>query len=741
MSFGFSIGDIAALVALTKKTYDGWRDAPKEYADVVQTLSESNRLLSHVERRFDVLTGAEDNADKQKEIGELLGGCQRIISELRLVIKRRRKLGHWDRLRLGAGASHVNDCRNRLARHISILTPFLLSLELESIGKDISSIPATLDRLPQILLSALPAALEKMIDQRVEDSRTARGSGSVMTTYGDDDDKQAYRELRRNLRFFGIKDSVVRQQRTKLVEFIRTLTHDDHNAMIDDADGSRQVSEEQNVSCSPPTSVSQGTHTAKDTETVCVKNASTTSHKQYQASAETEDEDEATEDLFAEPSHESTSTRPERAERKMEDPEHRTYIAENIEHRDRYEAEAAETSDVSPCRHGSTADAAGRRKYQAYAETDDEDAFLENPPTASDEDSTPPVAPELPQQTRTGEVQHNNVSPSDIDHDTPCVRSDVEYDRETKFRESVQPQDLDGVFEQSSDETKLDDHSKYVSWHTASLRTKTSSTFATCGDPEDQKRFESSWDSEGSNSVAMRTSCDGYCSWCDEQSGSEREDSREHLSDWSDSGKRPASEIDDHASKIAHSGGTDGEEESYERYNPKTKPRRDSKSTRRTRQRDENLDPPSSSLPTPSYPAPDLVEVERPAPQLRIKYQPLDVGEEGLLTIQLQTPPGYSVHVECGRTVRTAQSRDGFAPDTWHQYFPPLHKESEKVHRPNCYHGFPGAPLPGRAAVRCDCQVIYWTPGLQYWNPKFVDGLRNWAMDRSFLTQADDLRV
>jgi hypothetical protein len=43
MSFGFSIGDIAALVAPREKMYDGWRDAPKEYADVVQTLRESNR--------------------------------------------------------------------------------------------------------------------------------------------------------------------------------------------------------------------------------------------------------------------------------------------------------------------------------------------------------------------------------------------------------------------------------------------------------------------------------------------------------------------------------------------------------------------------------------------------------------------------------------------------------------------------------------------------------------------------
>lgn len=214
----------------------------REYEEVVHTLSESNTLLCHVERRFDILTGIETNAGKQEELGELLRSHERAISELRSIVKRRRKLSHWDRIRLGAGSSHVNDCRNRLARHISILTPFLFSLELESTGKDINSLPATLDRLPQMLSNALPAALGKMIDQRIEESRTARGS--IMTTYEDDDDKQAYRELRRNLRLLGVKDSVVRQQRTKLVEFIRTLTHDDHNTIIDDTNVDHRLSEE-----------------------------------------------------------------------------------------------------------------------------------------------------------------------------------------------------------------------------------------------------------------------------------------------------------------------------------------------------------------------------------------------------------------------------------------------------------------------------------------------------------------
>lgn len=59
-----------------------------------------------------------------------------------------------------------------------------MSLELESISKNGSSVQATLDRLPEVLSNVLPAALGKMIDTRIEDSRTAKG-GSILTTYGD----------------------------------------------------------------------------------------------------------------------------------------------------------------------------------------------------------------------------------------------------------------------------------------------------------------------------------------------------------------------------------------------------------------------------------------------------------------------------------------------------------------------------------------------------------------------------
>jgi hypothetical protein len=737
MSFGFSIGDLVALIALTKKTYDGWRDAPREYEDVVQTLSESNMLLSHVERRFDTLTGSETNARKQEEIGELLRSCESTISELRSVIKRRRRLGHWDRLRLGAGASHVNDCKNRLARHLNILTPFLFSLELESIGKDIGSLPATLDRLPQMLSNALPAALGKMIDQRIDDSRTARGS--IMTMYGDDDDRQAYRELRRNLRFFGIKDSVVRQERSKLVEFIKTLTHESHDTVSDTVHGNHQSSEEQTVpSSARPVLVSHAVHAAKDTEPPCAKDASTAPRSRYQAYAETEDEEEYTENGVTVPSNADTAMRPEKVEMHTEDAEHRTHIGGNTEDEAKDETEGAKSTDTTLSRRESTTDAAGRRNHQAYVESEDESEDDDLNRTASDEFLAPPLGSRSSQQTRAGSVQRERFLSSDLDQDIPRAKPDVksqDSDSESNASESgcTPPQGFSGVFCPSDGDTKDNRSSRESGRPFAPPRRR--STSAVCGDLEYQECLGSDSESESIHAVAgTHVSCDSHCSLYDRRQNPEGDDdSWEHLSG---DGERQSdleqrSEVDDHVSKVAHSGGTDDEDGcSNQKYIWRPKPSRRDTSTNRP-QRDGHLDSSSSycSSASSSSFAPEARKRARPgleSPQRLIEYQPLDAEDEGLLTIQLHMPAGYAIHVEGGRV---AQFQDRLMPPTCRQYFPvlPPYEEYEKYHA-SCLHGFPSARQPGYPK-RCSCQVVYWTPKLQAWNPNFVDGLRKWVMD------------
>ena len=671
MSFGFSLGDLATLVALTKKTHDGWREAPKEYRGVVRTLRESNMLLCHVERRFDTLTGAETNAGKQKEIGDLLRGCQETIIELRTVAKRRRKLGHWDRIRLGT--SHVDDCRNRLARHLNILTPFLFSLELESIGKDIASVPATLDRLPQVLSNALPAALGKMIDQRIEDARTTRGS--IMTTYADDDDKQAYKELRRNLRFFGINDSVVREQRTKLVEFIRTLTHEDHDTVIGGADGTEQVSEGQTGPNQPPTPIPKVLHTAQGVETVYSEIASTTPNRRYQAYVETEDEDEYVESVAAMSRNDKSVSNSGKTRVSMGDFEHDTHNGDSIEVGAGDKPKVTKSANTIPCCAGGTTAIAGRRKHQAYVETEDEDDVLETPRTAMDDLPIPPVC---------------SVPPS-------------------QARRAVPPQASSGDAGQSNIDMKADGTSKDTNRTSTKTgrpatprKPKPSTVFAACGDPECQKRLISPLRSEGAISVSNRVLCDCYCSSSEQQSDSDGDESWEHPSDSDDrnsSDTDQQSEVDEHASKAARGGAKDGEEGRPKRHDEK------------------------SSTSSPPIPEQEEITSRRNRFKQRlIEYEPLDVTQEGPLTIQLGMPSGYSVHIEGGRF---AMFHDRRAPSSSRQYFRSLPRREYHLLR-NCTHEFLSARRPSRS---CGCQVLYWTPELQYWNPDFLDGLRSWVMD------------
>ncbi|KAK5116846.1 hypothetical protein LTR85_009106 [Meristemomyces frigidus] len=218
MNFGFSPGDIASLIILSKKAYDGWRSAGTEYADISQTLSSFKILLKHLRHRSNDDQSNGGLRDKREELEDILQGCRSAVVELADVSRRYRKLTHFDRLRLGT--KDVSKPKERLVRHMGMLTPFIFMVEVESIGKDIRSLPHTISQIPNIIQSALAVAFGSMIDSRAEDARSARSS--LLTTYGDDD-KQAYKELRRNLRGLGVKDADIRTHRPQLVEFVRSV--------------------------------------------------------------------------------------------------------------------------------------------------------------------------------------------------------------------------------------------------------------------------------------------------------------------------------------------------------------------------------------------------------------------------------------------------------------------------------------------------------------------------------------
>jgi hypothetical protein len=53
MSFGFGIGDAIAIVQVTMRLYSGWKDAPREFADIGVLLDSFHQVLLDLQMEID----------------------------------------------------------------------------------------------------------------------------------------------------------------------------------------------------------------------------------------------------------------------------------------------------------------------------------------------------------------------------------------------------------------------------------------------------------------------------------------------------------------------------------------------------------------------------------------------------------------------------------------------------------------------------------------------------------------
>lgn len=82
---------------------------------------------------------------------------------------------------------------------------------MESISTGNNVLSEALHRLLEVIEDTLPIASGKIIDARLRKPRTRTATRSPMTSYGDDD-KHGYREIRRQLQAFGIRNTAVRER-------------------------------------------------------------------------------------------------------------------------------------------------------------------------------------------------------------------------------------------------------------------------------------------------------------------------------------------------------------------------------------------------------------------------------------------------------------------------------------------------------------------------------------------------
>ncbi len=224
MSFGWSVSDVALLVRLAYKTSQGARAACGQYDELTRETSSLHVILN----RLNVEASKPGNPiDKDKshgkELGVIASGCKDVLTQLDKVLVKYNALSEqeksvrrlWKKVKFGNGVvADVAVLRSKVTYYTSCLTLFLNMVSLGSIG----AVEEKLDRAGGDL-QEIKNAVNHITAHFMA---TAREEGSVLTAHTNDD-RGAWRELRRQLLKGGFRDSLIRKHMDLIMAYVKEL--------------------------------------------------------------------------------------------------------------------------------------------------------------------------------------------------------------------------------------------------------------------------------------------------------------------------------------------------------------------------------------------------------------------------------------------------------------------------------------------------------------------------------------
>ncbi|KAL8754823.1 MAG: hypothetical protein Q9199_004066 [Rusavskia elegans] len=224
MSFGWSVSDIALLVQLAYKTSQGARAACGHYDELTQETSSLHVVLNRLEAEA-AKPGNPINKDRShgKELGVIANGCKDVLTQLDKVLVKYNALSEqersvrrlWKKIKFGNGVvADVAALRSKITYYTSSLTLFLNTISLGTIGDVEEKMDKAGGDLQDIKNAVNHITAHFMA--------TAGEEGSVLTAHTNDD-RDAWRELRRRLLKDGFQDSLVRKHMDIIMAYVKEL--------------------------------------------------------------------------------------------------------------------------------------------------------------------------------------------------------------------------------------------------------------------------------------------------------------------------------------------------------------------------------------------------------------------------------------------------------------------------------------------------------------------------------------
>jgi hypothetical protein len=219
MSFGASPSDIIIVVTFCKALYRKCRDAGGEYDEIAREVRGLHTVLRHLKYEVEAPESPLNN-DRSiwgRQLAPIIGDCDFTLRQLDGLIMKYGRLANngggsptsprvlWDKVRFGSNEmDQLGGIRVKLISHKTSLTLFLDTIQLHQSGK----MATTLDNHG----GQLDVILDK-VDNIA--ARMTQRSGSVLTSY-DDDDKEVWKQFRRELVAEGFSSDVLQQHKVCL---------------------------------------------------------------------------------------------------------------------------------------------------------------------------------------------------------------------------------------------------------------------------------------------------------------------------------------------------------------------------------------------------------------------------------------------------------------------------------------------------------------------------------------------
>ena len=225
MSFGWSVSDIALLVRLAYKTTQGARAACGEFDELTRETYGLHAILQRLKIEADKPHSFINRPGEtyKQELESISSGCQHVLTQLDKILDKYNALSDqeksvrklWKQVRFGSGAvADVADLRSKITSYTAALSLFINLVSMKTVGEVERQMNRAGGDLRDIKIAV------NSITARL--SANAKQEGSVFTAYTNDD-KDAWRELRRGLVRQGFRDGLVRRHMKTIMAYVKEL--------------------------------------------------------------------------------------------------------------------------------------------------------------------------------------------------------------------------------------------------------------------------------------------------------------------------------------------------------------------------------------------------------------------------------------------------------------------------------------------------------------------------------------